>query len=106
MRGAITEMMAATLRPMNNGVVPDDGRATFRSRVSTQMRNASIAVPVNSARKAESGPTTRHASSAVPKMDGLGKYSPKTIADSSLPGPPRSRPRLRSNSTMASANMP
>jgi hypothetical protein len=41
--GAITEMMAATLRPMKSGVMPADGRAALRSRVSTQIRKASIA---------------------------------------------------------------
>ena len=64
-----------------------------------------MAVPTISATNADFIETIRHAFSAVPKIAGLGKYSPKTIADSSLPGPPRSKPWIRSNSMIASSNI-
>ena len=38
--------------------------------------------------------------SSVPNTAGLGKYSPKTIAESWLPGSPRTRPLTASKSVM------
>src|SRR5206468_1507254 len=89
--GAMTEIIAARPSPMTSGADPDDGRLGLRAWVTAQIRSASIAVPTNSARKADQGVTMRQASSAVPNTAGLGKYSPNIMADSSLPGPPRSR---------------
>ena len=76
------------------------GMANFMMVLDTTIAN--VAVPTISATKAPLRPMMRHASSAVPKTAGFGKYSPKTIALNSLPGPPRSKPWRRSNSRMAS----
>ena len=85
--------------------IAGDGRSGLRELVTAATRKASMAVPIISAMKADFIDTTRQASSADPKIAGLGKYSPNTMPLSSLPGPPRNRPCWRSNSMIASANM-
>ena len=50
--GAMTEIRAATVRPMNNGAKPAGGAAELRSSVTAKTTIARIKVPNTSARKA------------------------------------------------------
>ena len=85
-------MIAATPTPITTAAAADGGRPGFLGLVTANTRNASTAVPTSSAVNAVTIPTARHACASVPKIAGLGKYSPNTMALSSLPGSPLNSP--------------
>ena len=65
-----------------------------------------MAVPNPSTNSAPSGEIKPAAASPVPYMAGFGKYSPKTIAERSLPAIPRAMPLSASKREIAAPNIP
>ena len=81
------EMMMARPRPMNSGATGREASG-LRGSVRANTKQARKALPIPSASMAVASETRWSASWLAPNMAGFGKYSPNTIADSSLPGPP------------------
>ena len=95
--GAKMLIRTATVNPMKKGAKCLVGKLEFRRSTSAKIIRSRMAVPNPSTRAAFTGETRLRASSPVPNIAGLGKYSPKTMAESSLPELPRLTPFTDSN---------
>jgi hypothetical protein len=94
--GAKRLINTATVKPIKKGPRLAVGAARFRGLVRAKITNTSTAVPNPSTQAACQGDTSTLAASPVPNGAGFGKYSPKIIAESSLPGAPRTSPLVAS----------